>query len=266
MRIRPPERGRRQRSGDGADGAILGRAQEILFANFLTFVGLAALPVVVQIAALVAVGIGGAFGVALVAPDQGQWMALLAGGALLLLLLVVVSVVAYLMCTATLINAAFQHMRGRPVLWREAVANGARRLPAMLSTTLCAGVPIVIGLFLLAVPGMILICGWYVALPVCQIERLGAIASLKRSWVLTKGHRWRIFGLLAALALIGAMINGMVTGIGAASHSQVLGTIPGMIFMVIWAAYQSVVLVVAYHDLRVLKDNIDIEGIAAEFD
>ena len=40
---------------------------------------------------------------------------------------------------------------------------------------------ILVGLMLLIVPGLILMVMWYVAVPVCVVERAGPIGSLGRS-------------------------------------------------------------------------------------
>jgi hypothetical protein len=56
--------------------------------------------------------------------------------------------------------------------------------------------------------------------PAVTAERIGPIAALKRSWVLTGGHWWMLFGFLV-LFFIAAMI--ILVGIGAA-----LGAIVGL--------------------------------------
>jgi len=89
---------------------------------------------------------------------------------------------------------------------------------------------------------------------------------MRRSTQLTKGHRWKIFGLIVALAIIGGMANSTLdlalTTIGGATL-KVIGVV---IWNGIWGAFGAIAVAVTYHDLRVAKEGIDIEQIAAVFD
>ena len=52
------------------------------------------------------------------------------------------------------------------------------------------------------------ICMWFVTLPACVLERTGPIRSLSRSAFLTKGHRWRVFGLILLVLLVNLIAGG----------------------------------------------------------
>jgi hypothetical protein len=79
----------------------------------------------------------------------------------------------------------------------------------------------------------------------------------------------RIFGL--ELLLVGLLV---VTGIFISSLGWVLSTLPvplaaainGLLWNTVWVAYCGVIIAVAYHDLRVAKEGIDIEQIVSVFD
>ncbi len=87
-----------------------------------------------------------------------------------------------------------------------------------------------------------------------------------RSSQLTKGHRWKVFGLILALLIISAMVTPMVEVIFAAMGGTVLALIGGLVWNGVWGAFYAIAAVVTYHDLRVAKEGVDIEQIAAVFD
>ncbi|NYH51707.1 hypothetical protein HNR06_001296 [Nocardiopsis arvandica] len=72
-----------------------------------------------------------------------------------------------------------------------------------------AGVTVIVAALVLGVLGGIALAAWiyvriYFAMPVVVLERLGVGASLARSWRLTQGSWWRVFGItLLAYLLIG---------------------------------------------------------------
>ncbi|OGG50252.1 hypothetical protein A2763_04725 [Candidatus Kaiserbacteria bacterium RIFCSPHIGHO2_01_FULL_54_36] len=75
---------------------------------------------------------------------------------------------------------------------------------------------ILIGAVFLIVPGIIFATVYIFAYLFIIDKRLGVIASFKESARITKGARWRIFGLLAATAGIilgGSALSGLVAGI-----------------------------------------------------
>ena len=117
---------------------------------------------------------------------------------------------------------------------------------------------------------------WWVAIPVAVIERPGAIASLQRSAELTRGRRWQVFGLIICffLALIGALL------LFAVLLLAVLFLVPGAnqtlldqasalatwLLSALFMAVQAVLTAVSYYYLRVAKEGVGIEDIAAVFD
>jgi hypothetical protein len=133
-----------------------------------------------------------------------------------------------------------------------------------------------LGALLFVVPGVILYLVWFVATPACVVERLGVFRSMGRSAELTKGHCWSIFGLQLVI-LISAMIVGSIAsavapailgaaGASALAASTALGQIVSLVWGAIWTAFYAIVMAVTYHDLRVAKEGVDTEQIAAVFE
>jgi hypothetical protein len=98
-----------------------------------------------------------------------------------------------------------------------------------------------------------------------------------RSRELTKGHRWRLFGLVL-LILIPAIIVGAIVGValvaGGASGflslnavlASSLGKLISLVWKAAWGGFFAAVIAVTYHDLRVAKEGLTTEQIASVFD
>jgi hypothetical protein len=123
------------------------------------------------------------------------------------------------------------------------------------------------GLFAMVfmVVASVLFVRWSIALPACVVEGFGALDSLGRSARLTKGHRWKIFGIILLvwipLPAATAMLGAAMSFLGPAF--QYLGQ---FVLGVIWITGFSSVLTVIYHDLRVAKEGVDSGQIASVFD
>jgi hypothetical protein len=107
---------------------------------------------------------------------------------------------------------------------------------------------------------------WFVAVAACVVERRGPFAAMGRSNQLTKGHRWRIFGLLLLLVLVNLLASFLIGLILRPLGSTIISFIVNLAWSAIWGAYCAVSVAVSYHDLRVAKEGIDIEQIASVFD
>jgi hypothetical protein len=129
-----------------------------------------------------------------------------------------------------------------------------------------------VGFFLLLAPGIMAFCLTYVAVPVCVVERPGIFASIRRSIALTKGYRWQIFGLFALSFIASEFVSfgGRAILSGGFSVTTLQFTVPIMVFNYLWtslyAAFTSILATVVYHQLRIVKEGMDVETIAGIFD
>ena len=191
--------------------------------------------------------------------DALMWML---GG---LLVAFFIGIVAGSLSGGVVMYGVIQELRGRRFSAVESFSVVLARLLPVIGVALCSGILIILGLSLLIVPGLILACMWYVAVPVCIAERTGVFASMSRSRVLTKGYRWRLFGILLLFAiavLIGIFTIGMVFAMVSPTALKIsqlaVGTIIG--------AFGGVLGGVFYYELRVAKEGVDIDKIASVFD
>lgn len=248
--------------GEFRIGPIFGRAWSVYTSNFLKF------SVIALVIALPQLLTGDSH-------DAGA-SASVAGGAWRLVAFII-GMIVNTVGQAVILYGAFQVMRGRAMLIGEAVRRGLSRFWSIIGLAILATLGIIVGIILLIVPGIMLAIRWSVALPACVVENLGPLAAMRRSAELTKGHRWKIFGvfiLILVIVLIAAMIIGLIVAavVGAIAFATegivalVLAGLLGLIGAAVYTAYLNIVLVMLYHDLRVAKEGVDTDQIAAVFD
>src|SRR5262249_1244975 len=113
-------------------------------------------------------------------------------------------------------------------------------------------------------PSAILLVMWAVVVPACIVEDLGPVTSLGRSAELTKGFRWKIFGIMLLLGLMS--VAATVVQIILGTVSQALSSLFGIVWFLFWIAYWNCTVIMTYHDLRVAKEGVDTQQIASIFD
>jgi hypothetical protein len=178
----------------------------------------------------------------------------------------VVSVILTYLAQAVILHVAFQAMRGKAVNLGEALSVGLSRFFPIFGLAIILGFLVGLATLALIVPGLILLTMWFVGAPVCVVERLGPWSSLKRSAELTKGHRWKVFGLMILLLIISVVVSQLITLGLSPVGSFILTLVASLVWAALWGAYYSIAVAVSYHDLRVAKEGIDIEQIASVFD
>lgn len=110
---------------------------------------------------------------------------------------------------------------------------------------------------------------WFVSPVVATIERHGPISSLRRSWSLSSGFRWRIVGLfllLVVLFLVLLFLTAFVVG-AVTAVDRSLGAVVTFIALFaaipLWMPLFFGTMTVLYYDLRVRKEGLDLQ-LAAE--
>jgi hypothetical protein len=112
------------------------------------------------------------------------------------------------------------------------------------------------------------------------VEELGALDGIRRSWSITRGNWWRIFGIILVVSLLVGVIaqivlipvsllSGLFTGVvaphDAAGQAAAMGVVVAGATALISAlagavgfAFQTSVMALLYMDLRMRKDGLDI--------
>ena len=234
-------------------GTIFTNAWSVYTANFLTFTAVA-----------VVIGL----------PNLIEADPQTTAGAVLLTLAGIAGLVLEFVGLAVILYGAFQVMRGRDIAILDVIRHVSPRFLAIIAVAFLLGIALVLGLMLFVLPAIVLATRWVVALPACVVERLGPFDSFRRSAELTEGHRWKIFGLLvvALLLLIGATLlvgipSEWIVSLAPEGIARwLVENIIDSIAVAIYTAYFNIVLVIVYRDLRIAKEGVDTEQIAAVLD
>ncbi|HEY7301815.1 MAG TPA: hypothetical protein VH684_28325 [Xanthobacteraceae bacterium] len=173
--------------------------------------------------------------------------------------------VLYALSQAIVLYGAFENIRGRPVDLVASFVQASRRFLPVIGVGLVTGLLGGLGILLLIIPGLFLLTIWYVATPVCVVERIGPWKSLRRSEALTKGSRWKIFGMMVLVVIITLIGKGLIVKLTLMTGATV-GLLANLIWSALIGAFSAILGVVTYRDLRVAKEGIDTDQIAAVFD
>jgi hypothetical protein len=226
-------------------GDVLSRAFSLFGAQWAPFIGLA----------LVAYAPDFIFGLLVPKPS----------GALTLVSLVLQTVCGAL-ANAAIIYGVVQVLRGRGFTFSESIGSGFSRMGAVVGLSLLVGILVVLATLLLVVPGIIVWCVYAVAIPVCVVERLGPSASMSRSSFLTRGNRWRIFGIFALIIVASVVFGALFGALAAYVGGLVLVAVAVFLIQALAGAFNAVAVGVLYYQLRVAREGVDIENIASVFD
>ncbi|MBI5849866.1 MAG: hypothetical protein HZB39_02330 [Planctomycetes bacterium] len=183
-----------------------------------------------------------------------------------------------LLVAAPVIGAVFAELRGKRASLGTTLGTGLLRLPRAIGVAIAQGAAFVawlIPLFLLGAVGVpvpalfvlglgslagivVMMLGFYVAVPVAIVERCGVIASLVRSWRLTRGSRAQLFAVTFFFALLGALVGMAVGGVIGVAFPD----LPE------WQWSSGLVAIIAWMeaDLRLAVDGVDPDEIARVFE
>ncbi|MER8441208.1 hypothetical protein NKH36_33000 [Mesorhizobium sp. M1312] len=132
----------------------------------------------------------------------------------------------------------------------------------------------IIAFVVLLVPGIRLLLGISVSVPVLIQERLGVFGSMSRSRALTKGNRWSLFGLLLILFLVTIALQmafALVFGLAFALTGSlstvglIVGAIGSALVSTVVSTLMSVAIAVSYVELRQVKEGTSVDELAEIF-
>jgi len=189
--------------------------------------------------------------------------------------------------TAVLVYGVFQGIRGQPVSIFQSLSRGFRLILPVIGVVIIMGLisaaeaalfyvmqisPTetgeVIYSFLVIIGSVFFIYIFLilsVVVPAAVVEG-HFLSSFSRSIFLTKGNRWRLLGLWVLFFLLFVIVQYLAGLIGAEIGSK------SSVFLLTWAAeamisaFGAVVFTVVYYRLRLVKDGVDENEIAAVFD
>lgn len=179
----------------------------------------------------------------------------------------VLSALAGSLVTAALTYSVVNDMHGQRASIGACVAKGISSLWIALGVAIVGGIAIVGGMLLLIVPGVIVACMFYVALPAAVIEQTSVLGALRRSRELTQGRKGQLFGMLL---LIGMFRIALSKAVSAAIPSGTYEDAKRLLFVqfgldATFAALSAVIAAVTYCALRAEKDGPTMSQLGTAF-
>lgn len=109
-----------------------------------------------------------------------------------------------------LVRATLAHSEGKRASIGECLSTGLSMAVPLIGLTILLMLGIMAGFMLLVIPGVILYMMWSVAVPALVAEKSGIFGAFSRSRFLTKGVRWKIFGLQLLLMIILILLSSIL--------------------------------------------------------
>jgi uncharacterized membrane protein len=184
-----------------------------------------------------------------------------------------VNIVLKAIATGATVFIISESYLGRRITAGEALNGAVPLIWRIVLCTLLMGLLIGLGFVLFIVPGFIAISGLVLATPALVLEpQQTASTALSRSWELTKGAKWRMFGLLfmgvilliipiVAIEGVALLVIPGATTAGSAQQEAVAALVSVVAIFI--TPLISCLLIVAYYDLRVRKEGFDLEVLAS---
>jgi hypothetical protein len=168
----------------------------------------------------------------------------------LLLVALIIDLVAETLFTGMIVRLVSDLRDGR----RDASVGSLLRavtplLGQLVIVGFVAAVGIVIGFFLLILPGLYLITVWSVAAPVVVLERPPGLSALARSRELVRGNGWQVFGVILLLTILVAVVSGGIE-LAAESAGTGVGLAVRVVIGVLVAPISALAQSVLYFELR----------------
>lgn len=195
----------------------------------------------------------------------------------------IVGFIAYILLSillqSVLVHACFKDFAGEAVSIRASFSIALKFLFPVLGMMIILMFGVMIGFILLVIPGILLLLGWYIAIPVLLVEKRGVTDSLGRSWELSKGYKRWILLVVIILSVISLVLSTILSlfamPFGDVNTAPLLGG--SLMFWLVYAAASGIAQALAvminasavaamYYEIRDLREGITPMSIASVFD
>ena len=179
----------------------------------------------------------------------------------------ILGIALYAIVQGALVRSTVDHEEGRHPGLGESIMAGLVVAIPLIVMAIISGIAMMIGLVLFVVPGVILYMMWSVSAPALVDERLSIMGALGRSRYLTRGYRWRIFGMVLVLAVLSWLAMALMATLVVAGGSFSLQAVakaqqdPSIVAIVVLLIMQTLISVVSgvthaslFVELRNAKD------------
>ena len=196
-----------------------------------------------------------------------------ASGTIGLLAISILGLLGELLVTGAVFKLQLDAIMDRPHDIRESYEFARHKVWSLLWLGILSTILIAIGFVLLIIPGIWLMVAICVAIPALMLEGVKGFGAMKRSMNLVDGRWWATFGRL----IVAFILYGIVVAIFGAIASAITNSMTNVtLFLLINVAISTIGVILLspfiaavinwiYIDLRVRKEALDIEMLAAGF-
>lgn len=178
-----------------------------------------------------------------------------------------------------LVHACFKDFAGETVSLQASAKTALKFLFPVLGMMILYVLSIMIGLMLFIIPGIILLLGWYIAIPVLLVEKCGVTEALGRSWSLCKGYKRWILLIVVILWVISMVLTIVLTLLATPFGDPNTASLTGgsLLFWLVYASMSAIAqaltvminasaVAAIYYEIRDLREGITPMSIASVFD
>lgn len=152
-----------------------------------------------------------------------------------------------------------------PVTIVEALRAAWQRYATLLWAQAVAGLVIMVGFFLLIVPGILWTLSYALVAPVVMLEAVNARGGRRRSWELVSGNRGKVFLILVVVSVLTIVVTGAVNAVVAllvettSMTGQLTQQVITQLVSYVIIPVPTIANVLLYYDLRIRKEGFDLE-------
>lgn len=155
------------------------------------------------------------------------------------------------------------------ISWMTLFCEAGQQFPRILGCSLLFGLFVGFSSILLIIPGFMVAMSYICILPVLLIERLPIFESFTRCGKLTKGNRWRIFGLVIVSYFIMLAITACLFLVKDFllnwEDERTTSLLASLITPLLYALF-GLPQAFLYYDLREKKEGLDLEMLSAQIE
>jgi hypothetical protein len=189
-----------------------------------------------------------------------------------------VTFIAGAVLQGAVIHGTVSDLGGKRASFGDSLGIGLRLILPLVAIGVLSSIGMFFGFLLLIVPGVLLALAWSVAAPAEVMERRGVFGAFSRSAELTRGHRGAILALYLIFFVISFVVQTMVAGVQAVAIGLIGGGLKGLsnfalaqtvatfIAQTLVAMVGAAGIASIYYELRVVKEGVGAEQLAAVFD
>lgn len=138
------------------------------------------------------------------------------GGLLLVLVGSIIGLIGTTLYTGFVVKLVEDVRDGRrDFTVNELFSSAAGAIGALIINGILKAIAVAVGLFLLVVPGLILLTIWAVTAPAIVVEGRDGIGAFGRSRELVRGRGWEVFAVIAFAFVITLIVSAVFNAIGA---------------------------------------------------